>query len=71
MTNHLINFHRGENPQDFVKITILEECNDHENLKEKETIWAFRLFSFYPTGLNVREENMTEHNQGEGTRQTL
>ena len=56
MTEHLINFHKGECAQDFVKITILEEVKDIALLKKAESKWAHKLFTFYPSGLNIREE---------------
>ena len=56
MTNHLITCHKNENPQDFVTITMLEACHDKFEAKERETIWAYNLFAFHPTGLNIREE---------------
>ena len=56
MTNHLITCHKNENPQDFVTITMLEACRDKFEAKERETIWAYNLFAFHPTGLNIREE---------------
>ena len=48
--------HKGENAQDLVTLTILEACYTQEVVKEKETIWYHRLFSFCPTGFNKREE---------------
>ena len=56
MSDHLLSCHMGENAQDFVNITILEECSSPEVAKEKEIEWTYRLFAFYPTGLNKREE---------------
>ena len=56
MTEHLMTFHKHEDAQDLVTITILEACADPVVAKEKETIWSFNLFAFYPTGLNMREE---------------
>ena len=56
MTEHLMTFHQNEDPQDFVSITILEECSDPVVAKRRETIWTFDLFAFYPSGLNRREE---------------
>ena len=38
---------------DFV---IFEQCETHEQLKEKETFWQHRLKTFYPIGLNEKEE---------------
>ena len=56
MTNHLMTCHKGDSAQDFVKITILEACPSPEVARERETMWCYRLFSFQPCGLNVREE---------------
>ena len=56
MTDHLLTWHQGEDPQQFVKITILEACPDLHTARERETVWSHRLFSFYPSGLNKREE---------------
>ena len=56
MTKHLMLFHKNEDPQDLVSLTILEECKTPEEATQKETIWTNKLFSFYPTGLNKREE---------------
>ena len=60
MTDHLITCHKNENTQDFVKITILEACQDAATARERETIWTFKLFGFYPAGLNKREEVVLE-----------
>ena len=56
MTKHLIMCHPNEDPQDLIKLVILEECPNKEIAKVKESEWAFRLFSYYPSGLNQREE---------------
>ena len=56
MAEHLLTFHKNEDAQKFVTITILEACPDPIVAKERETIWTFNLFAFYPTGLNRREE---------------
>ena len=56
MAEHLLTFHKNEDAQKFVTITILEACPDPVVAKERETIWTFNLFAFYPTGLNRREE---------------
>ena len=56
MTKHLLACHKGELAQEFVTITILEECPSQEVAKERETVWTFNLFAFYPSGLNEREE---------------
>ena len=57
LVNHLITFHRGEDPQSFMKITILQSAATVEEALALETYWARRLFAFRPTGLNVREED--------------
>jgi hypothetical protein len=56
MAEHPLTFHKNEDAQKFVTITILEACPDPVVAKEGETIWTFNLFAFYPTGLNRREE---------------
>ena len=56
MTEHLLACHKGELAQEFVTITILEVCPSPEVAKERETIWTYNLFCFYPAGLNEREE---------------
>ena len=55
-TDHLIKFHKGENPQQFCKITILQTANTIKEIKKLEIMWTRKLFSYKPTGLNVREE---------------
>ena len=58
MTDHLIKFHKNEDPQNFVKIQILESMDNEDLALEREVWWQRRLFSFYPSGLNVREESV-------------
>ena len=55
-TNHLLQFHKGEDPQLFCKIQILCEASSENEVKLLELEWTRRLFAFQPTGLNVREE---------------
>ena len=31
-------------------------CETHEQLKQRETFWQHRLKTFYPHGLNEKEE---------------
>ena len=57
MTEHLFNFHKGEDPQSFVKITLLDQAETLEEITQLELIWTRKLFAFSPTGLNVREED--------------
>ena len=45
--------HSGINDWDFV---LFEQCETHEKLKERETFWQHRLKTFYPIGLNEKEE---------------
>ena len=56
LTKHLFRFHRGEDPQAFLKIKLLEIVQTEEEAKERELFWQRKLFSFYPSGLNRREE---------------
>ena len=36
---------------------IFEQCETHEQFKERETFWQHRLKTFFPIGLNEREEH--------------
>ena len=56
LTNHLLRFHKGEDPQTFLKVVIVDVADTLQELLELELIWTRRLFAFYPNGLNVREE---------------
>ena len=56
MSEHLITYHKGEDAQKFVTIQILQECPNEEVALKAELWWQRRLFSFKPTGLNVRQE---------------
>ena len=55
-TSHLLHFHRGEDPQQFVSIQILQSAPDLDTAKILEKEWSMKLFSFVPTGLNLRDE---------------
>ena len=57
MTSHLLRFHRGEDPQQFVTIQILQTAPNMEEAKPLEKLWTRKLFAFTPTGLNLREED--------------
>ena len=59
LTDHLLQFHKGEDPQKFVKIVILEQTSSFEELVELEIKWTRRLFAYKPTGLNDREEDQS------------
>ena len=45
--------HLGIDDWDF---TLFEQCETHKQLKERETFWQHRLKTFYPLGLNEKEE---------------
>ena len=60
MTDHLLKFHKGENPQTFLKVTILQQANTLEETLNLEIKWTRRLFAYTPTGLNEREEDIRE-----------
>ena len=55
-TSHLLAFHKGEDPQKFVTIQILQTAPSLDRAKLLEKEWTMKLFSFVPTGLNVRDE---------------
>ena len=38
------------------EVTLFEKCETHKQLKERETFWQHKLKTFYPLGLNEREE---------------
>ena len=57
LVNHLLCFHKNQDPQKILKITLLEVADSPEDAKVKETSWTRRLFAFRPTGLNIREED--------------
>ena len=52
-THYCLDGHSGIDDWDFV---IFEQCETHEQLKERETFWQHRLKTFYPIGLNEKEE---------------
>ena len=45
--------HRGT---DDWEVTLFEKCETHNQLKEGETFWQHKLKTFYPLGLNEKEE---------------
>ena len=51
--HYCLDGHSGIDDWNFV---IFEQCETHEQLKEKETFWQHRLKTFYPIGLNEKEE---------------
>ena len=56
LTEHLLRFHKGEDPQTFIKITLLDRADTLEEGLDLELKWTRRLFAFYPSGLNERKE---------------
>ena len=55
-TSHLLAFHKGEDPQQFVQLQILQSAPDLETANKLEKEWTLKLFCFVPTGLNLRDE---------------
>ena len=51
--HYCLDGHSGIEDWDFV---IFEQCKTHAQLKERETFWQHRLKTFYPIGLNEKEE---------------
>ena len=56
LTDHLTKFHRGEDPQQFMTIQILQQLDTFEEIKNAEVYWTRKLFAYHPSGLNRREE---------------
>ena len=52
-THYIQDFHRGI---DDWEVTLFEKCETHKQLKERETFWQYKLKTFYPLGLNDKEE---------------
>ena len=52
-THYCLDGHSGIDDWDFV---ILEQCETHEQLKERENFWQHRPKIFYSIGLNEKEE---------------
>ena len=51
--HYCLDGHRGIDDWNFV---IFEQCETHEQFKERETFWQHRLKTFFPIGLNEKEE---------------
>ena len=51
--HHWLDGHSRIDDSNFV---IFEQCETHEHLKEREIFWENRLKTFYPIGLNEKEE---------------
>ena len=52
-SHYIQDCHRGIDDWD---ITLFEKWEMHKQLKERETFWKHKLKTFYPLGLNEREE---------------
>ena len=52
-THYCLDGQSGIEDWDFV---IFEQCETHAQLKESETFWQHSLKTFYPIGLNEKEE---------------
>ena len=50
--NIMGNSHNGIDDWQF---TLYEQCETHEQLKEREIFWQERLKTFYPYGLNEKK----------------
>ena len=59
--------HLGFDDWDFI---LSEQCETHEHLEERKIFWDFRLKTFYPFGLNEKEEYLYYHNSYIGVRQS-
>ena len=57
MTDHLLKFHKGEDPQSFLKVTLLQQAETLQETLQLEVKWTRRLYAYIPTGLNEREED--------------
>ena len=51
--HYCLDVHFGIDDCDF---TLLEQCETHKQLKERETFWQHQLKTFYPLGLNEKQE---------------
>jgi len=58
LSDHLLKYHKGEDSQKFLKIQILDSATTLEETRRLELFWTRKLFAFFPTGLNDREENI-------------
>ena len=51
--HYCLDVHFGIDDWDF---TLLEQCETHKQLKERETFWQHQLKTLYPLGLNEKQE---------------
>ena len=60
LTEHLLTFHKGEDAQDLIKVMILDSAQTLEEVLHLELTWTRKLFAFWPSGLNIREEESVD-----------
>ena len=53
--HYCLDAHLGTDDWDF---TIFEQCETHKQLKERETFWQHQLKTFYPLGLNGKDDHL-------------
>ena len=53
----MLKYHKGEDVQKFLSIQILQKCDTFEETKQAEVWWTRKLFAYWPSGLNEREED--------------
>ena len=51
--HYCLDDHLGIDDWDF---TLFRQCETHKQLKERKTFWQHQLKTFYPVGLNEKEE---------------
>ena len=56
LTEHLLTNHKGEDAQYIIKVMILDTAETLEDVLKLELMWTCKLFDFWPSGLNIREE---------------
>ena len=59
-SKHLLTYHKGEDAQDIIKLMILDTAETLEDVLKLELMWTRKLFAFWPSGLNIREEESVE-----------
>ena len=52
-SHYIQDCHRGI---DDLEVTLFQKCEAHKRLKEREMFWQHKLKTFYPLGLNEKEE---------------
>ena len=59
VSQHRFHEHYGQHSHNRIddrQFTLIEQCETHEELKERETFWQHRLKTFYPYDLNEKRE---------------